>query len=161
MRVKDFQDREPSFAPEVYFDGRVQAWGIFEDRFGGLRRQFTVTIDGTWDGRTLTLTEDFSYDSGEAERRVWTVKRLDPHTYEATADNIVGKALGRCYGNAIQWIYTFALKVGRRDVQVRFNDWMVQQDQDVVINRATITKFGVEIGSTTIFFQRTKAAAAA
>lgn len=157
MRVEDFEGRVPTLAPERYFEGRVRAWGIFEDRFGTLRRQFTVIIDGTWDGQTLVLTEDFSYDDGKTERRVWSVSRIDAHTYEATADSIVGKATGHCAGNAIHWTYTMALPLRRRELKVRFSDWMFQQDRDVVINRATVSKFGVRIGSTTIFFLRDKA----
>jgi hypothetical protein len=154
MRVEEFEGREPRFVPEVYFDGKVRAWGIFEDRFGRLRRQFTVGIDGAWDGQALTLTEDFQYDDGKDEQRVWVITKTDTHTYKATADSIVGTAFGRSCGNAIKWHYMFALTVGGRERHVRFDDWMFQQDDDVVINRAKISKWGVEIGSTTIFFQR-------
>jgi len=154
MRVEEFDGHEPRFAPEVYFDGRVQAWGIFEDGFGKLRRQFNVTIDGVWDGRTLTLTEDFNYADGEIEQRVWRIIRNDPHTYEATSENIVGKASGRSFGNVIKWRYVFALTIGGRKRHVRFDDWMFQQDRDVLINRARVSKWGIEIGSATIFFQR-------
>lgn len=154
MRVEQFEGNAPRFAPEIYFNGRVRAWGIFEDRFGKLRRQFAVTINGEWDGRTLTLTEDFAYADGEIERRVWTINRIDPHTYSATADSIVGTASGKTFGNVIEWRYVFALTVGRRQWHVQFDDWMFQQDDDVVINRARVSKWGFEIGSTTIFFQR-------
>ncbi|MEM7443425.1 MAG: DUF3833 domain-containing protein [Pseudomonadota bacterium] len=157
MRVEDFQGHEPRFAPEVYFDGLVRAWGIFEDRFGRLRRQFTVAIDGNWDGTTLTLNEDFIFADGQTEQRVWAIKRIDANTYEATADNIVGTASGRCFGNAIQWRYTYALAIAGRDRHIHFDDWMFQQDRDIVVNRARLSKWGIELGSTTIFFQRAEA----
>jgi hypothetical protein len=50
MKPEDTPVREPRFRIEEYFPGRTRAWGIFQDRFGRLRRQFTVDIDGTWDG---------------------------------------------------------------------------------------------------------------
>ena len=160
MRVEDFDGRTPRLAPETFFDGQVRAWGLFEDRFGRLRRQFTVDIEGEWDGEILTLTEDFVYDDGEQERRVWRVTRIDENTYEGTADDIVGKASGRCFGNAIKWTYIFALKVSGRELQVKFDDWMFQQNRDVVINRALVTKWGFEVGSVSIFFLRNSQKAA-
>ena len=56
MDIDKFEATSPRLVMEEYFEGKTRAWGIFEDRFGTLRRQFTVDIDGHWDGRTLTLT---------------------------------------------------------------------------------------------------------
>ena len=44
--------------------GADRAWGQFQDRFGEVRRRFRVEVDGTWDGETLTLVEDFVYNDG-------------------------------------------------------------------------------------------------
>ena len=57
MDIKKFEAATPQLVLEEYFAGKTRAWGIFEDRFGTLRRQFTVDIDGRWDGRTLVLDE--------------------------------------------------------------------------------------------------------
>ena len=54
MAVEDFKNGKPELVLEDYFKGRTEAWGIFRDQFGQLRRQFKVTIDGTWDGKILT-----------------------------------------------------------------------------------------------------------
>jgi hypothetical protein len=43
---------------------------------------------------------------------------------------------------------------------VHFDDWIYKQDEEVAINRAYISKYGIEIGSVTIVFLRGKAAAA-
>ena len=32
----------PRFEPEVYFAQRLEAYGVFVDRFGAIRRQFNV-----------------------------------------------------------------------------------------------------------------------
>jgi len=47
MKPEDFEGREPRFVLEEYFAGKTKAWGIFQDRFGTLRRQFTVDIMAT------------------------------------------------------------------------------------------------------------------
>ena len=46
MKIEDFKNTTPEFPLEEYFDGNLEAWGIFEDRFGNLRRQFRVEING-------------------------------------------------------------------------------------------------------------------
>jgi len=62
--IETLDNRTPPLRLEEFFQGETIAWGIFEDRFGNLRRQFRVNITGTVDGDTLTLDEDFLYDDG-------------------------------------------------------------------------------------------------
>lgn len=161
MKPEDFAGREPRFLIEDYFAGKTRAWGIFQDRFGTLRRQFVVDIDGSWDGETLTLVEDFVYDDGETEQRTWTIRKTGPHSYEGRADGVIGVATGESYGNVLNWRYGFALKVGDSTWNVRFDDWMFLQDNGVMINRAEVTKFGIELGEVTIAFSKDPTAAAA
>ncbi len=154
MKPEDFAGREPTLLIEDYFAGRAKAWGIFQDRFGQLRRQFEVDIEGTWDGTTLTLVEDFAYDDGETERRVWRIEKLDEHAYRGRADGVIGVAEGRAYGNALNWTYRFALKVGDNTWTVTFDDWLFLQSDGVLINRADVTKFGITLGEVTLVFRQ-------
>ena len=154
MKPQDFAGTTPRFALEEYFDGDVRAWGIFQDRAGRLRRQFVVDIAGTWDGETLTLVEDFVYDDGETDQRIWTIRKLDDHRYEGTAGDVVGTAVGIGYGNALNWSYDFDLQVGGRTIRVRFDDWMFLQGDGVMINRADVSKWGFTLGEVSIFFTR-------
>ncbi len=154
MEPEDFAGREPRLLIEDYFAGQTQAWGIFQDRFGTLRRQFRVDIEGTWDGETLTLVEDFVYDDGETEQRIWRIKKRDEHGYEGRAEGVIGVAEGATYGNALNWRYKFALKVGDSTWNVHFDDWLFLQDDRVLINRADVTKFGLLIGEVTLLFHK-------
>lgn len=154
MKPEDFADAQPRFVVEDYFDGKVRAWGTFEDRFGTIRRQFTVDIEGVWDGRELTLVEDFLYDDGATERRIWRIEKIDDNTYRGRADDVVGEAVGRSYGNALKWDYTFDLAIGDRTWRVQFDDWMFLQADGVMINRAKVTKWGIELGEANIFFRK-------
>ena len=77
MKPSDFSKAEPLLRIEDYFVGQTRAWGIFEDRFGNLRRQFDVDIQGSWDGEALVLDERFRYRDGETDRRIWTIKKID------------------------------------------------------------------------------------
>ena len=154
MKPEDFAGSEPTLLIEEYFAGRTKAWGIFQDRFGRLRRQFEVEIDGTWDGETLTLVEDFLYDDGETEQRIWRITKRGEHAYEGRAEGVIGVANGLAYGNALNWTYQFALKVEDDTWNVTFDDWLFLQSDDVLINRAEVTKFGFKLGEVTLVFRK-------
>jgi hypothetical protein len=154
MKPEDFAGTEPRFVLEEYLNGKTTAAGIFVDRFGKVRRQFVVAIDGVWDGQTLTLDERFTYSDGETERRVWSIKKLDEHRYTGTAGDVVGTAVGASFGNALNWDYYLNLKVDGRVWKVRFNDWMFLQPGGILLNRAEVTKWGVKIGDVQISFHK-------
>lgn len=162
MKPEDFAGREPKLVLEDFFLGKTRAWGIFEDRFGRLRRSFVVEIDGTWDEekQLLTLTEDFLYDDGETDRRVWRVTKRGEHRYDGEADDVLGVAEGRAYGNALNWSYAIDLKTKDSSLRVAFNDWMFLQDEATLINRAKVTKWGFLVGEVTLFFRKEPAGAA-
>ena len=53
-----------------FFEGEIEAWGIVEDRFGNLKRQFKVEMHGIINNDVLTLEEDFYYADGDIDKRV-------------------------------------------------------------------------------------------
>ncbi|MDP2699462.1 DUF3833 domain-containing protein [Thalassospira sp.] len=161
MKPQDFAQKHPKLDVFDYFAGETRAWGIFEDRFGTLRRQFTVDITGTIEDGVLTLEEDFVYDDGEEERRVWKIRKTGDHWYEGEAGDVVGIARGEQYGNALNWTYDMDLKVGDGTWRVSFDDWMFLQADGVMVNRARVRKWGVEIGEVTLFFAKTPTVAQA
>ena len=165
QNITDVATRKPTLKLEEYFEGDVIAYGIFEDYSQSLSRQFRVNIKGIVDGNQLTLEEDFLYDDGEEQRRVWVITNLGTNEdgitrYEGRADDVVGTAIGEVAGNALHWRYTLALPVGDDVYHVQFDDWIYQQDEYVAINRAKLTKFGIPIGSVTLSFLRGPAAEA-
>ncbi|MDX1736925.1 MAG: DUF3833 domain-containing protein [Alphaproteobacteria bacterium] len=159
MKIEDFSQNEPYLDLFEYFEGETEAWGIFEDRFGNVKRQFNVKISGVVEGDLLTLDERFVFDDGELDRRVWTIKRTGQGQYEGQADDVIGIAQGVVAGNALNWRYDLDLKVGDSSWRVHFNDWMFLQRGDVLINKAKVSKWGIEIGEVSIFFVRPAIAA--
>jgi hypothetical protein len=156
----DFAGFEPRLAIEEYFAGETRAWGLFEDRYGAVRRQFAVDIAGKWDGSELVLDERFVYKDGGVDRRAWRIRKLGDGRCEGRADDVVGIAIGAAAGNALHWRYDLLLKVGDRRWRVRLDDWMFLQDHEILINRAVVRKWGVVIGTATIVFRRHTALAA-
>ncbi|EXJ13064.1 hypothetical protein D791_00412 [Nitrincola nitratireducens] len=154
MNIEHFDKREPKLVLEDFFEGKVYAWGIFEDRFGKLRREFIVEIDGTMENGKLVLDELFLYSDGELDRRIWTITPQGNGQYSGTADDIIGQASGQIKGNTLHWVYSMNLKVGDDSWKVNFDDWMYLQPGGVLINRATIRKWGFELGTVTLSFSR-------
>ena len=156
--MKEFQNNTPKLDLFNFFEGKTIAYGIFEDRFGNLKRQFRVNIDGKINNQTLTLDEDFLYDDGEQAKRIWKIEKKINNsqkvTYEGKADDIEGKASGSISGNALNWSYDIYLNIKGSDIKVHFNDWIYKQSEDLAINRAYVSKFGINIGSVTLVFLR-------
>ncbi len=154
MRPEDFEGSGPPFLPEAFFAGRTQGHGFFQDRFGRIRREFRVDIEGRIEGDTLTLEEEFFYRDGERERRTWTIHRLAPGRYEGRASDLVGAATGRAVGRAANWRYTFALPIGGTRWSFAVDDWMLLQDEGTLLNRSTFSKFGITVGQAVIVFRK-------
>ena len=154
MQATDFKDATPKLVIEEYFAGKTIAWGLFEDRFGTIRRQFTVDITGTWDGTELVLDEKFAFSDGERDQRIWKIRKTGDNTYVGEADDVIGQASGQASGNALNWQYQMDMKVGSGHLRVRFDDWMFLQPSGVLLNRARVSKFGIEIGTVTLAFQK-------
>jgi hypothetical protein len=154
MKIEDFKGKTPELKIEEYFLGTTRAWGIFEDRLGNLRREFAVDIEGAWVGDEFVLDERFLYTDGEREQRVWRLKRTGPDAWEGRTEDAIGAAQGRAAGNAFNFGYYLNLKVGDGRWKVRFDDWMFLQSDGVLINRAYVYRWGIQIGSVTIVFKR-------
>lgn len=163
MKPDDYAGSQQRFVLEEYFAGKTRAWGLYEDRFGTVKRQFVVDIDGAWDGTQLTLDENFTFDDGEKSTRQWRIRKLPDGSYEGRADDVIGVATGKVGGNALNWRYVLDLKISEKTtLAVSFDDWMFLQPGGVMINRARMSKFGVELGQITIsFFKSGRVTAAA
>ncbi len=161
MKIENFQSASTDLRIEEYFQGQTRAWGMFQDRFGNIRREFVVDITGTWDGRTLVLDEDFKYDDGEVETRRWEIEKTGPSTYEGRETNAIGVAHGEAKGNAFHWVYDYNLKVGDKIWKVKFDDWMLLQSDGVLLNRAEVSRWGINIGTVFLSFKKLDSSASA
>ncbi|MEO0912850.1 MAG: DUF3833 domain-containing protein [Pseudomonadota bacterium] len=144
----------PKLDLEEYFVGDLKAYGQFQDRFGTALRRFEVDITGEWDGEVLTLNEDFVYEDGTTENRVWTLRKTGEDTWEGTAPGVIGVATGEERGDVFNWAYTIDLPVPDGTLRVTFDDWMWRLDEKRVLNRAYMERFGIEIGDVIIFFEK-------
>ena len=151
--VADYSSARPVLDLARYFDGTVDGWGMFQDRSGRVVKRFHVRIDAKWEGNAGTLDEHFEYSDGTKERRVWKLVR-DGDRYTGTAGDVVGTAQGRASGNALHWQYVLALPVDGRTWHVDMDDWMFLIDETTLLNRTTMSKFGVKVGEVTLAFRK-------
>ena len=152
--VEQYAAEQPRLLLREYFDGPMTAHGVFTDRSGQVVRRFTVKLVGRWNGPEGVLEEDFFYSDGKTERRVWRLRHLGDGRYSGRADDVVGEARGEARGNALRWQYTLALPVDGRVWEVQFDDWMYQMDDKVMLNKARMSKFGIELGEVTLAFRK-------
>lgn len=153
----DLQDpklSEREFNLEEFFEGEVVASGQFQDVFGTVRRRFDVTINGTWDGETLRLVEDFAYADGTFEQRIWTLEKTGPQSWEGSAPGVIGAARGTEAGDTFNWRYEIDLPVPDGTLRVTFDDWMWQLNETQVLNRAYMKKLGLDVGEVIILFDK-------
>lgn len=153
-RIDDYRDMQPVLDLREYFDGNITAWGQFQDRSGKVIKRFRVDMTGSWTEKTGTLEEHFTYDDGSRETRIWTITHHGNGRYSGRASDVVGEAKGISSGPALQWSYTLALPVNGKTYNVQFDDWMYLQDNQMLINRAVMSKFGLRLGEVTLFFRK-------
>ncbi len=154
MKPEDFKGTEPEIKIEEYFNGKVKAWGLLQNRSGKVTRQFKADMLGNFENGILTLEEDFYWTDGEKQKRTWKIEKLDEHNYKGSAPDVVGNARGFQYGSAFKFEYDLLIPFKSKNIKVSFDDWIFKQDEKVAINRATLTKFGFRVGELTVFFQK-------
>ena len=154
-QVTDYAQERPQLELDRYFNGRILAHGIFQQRGGEVVRRFTVVMDCHWEGHQGVLEEAFTYSDGSTQRRIWRLTKHADGRYTGTADDVVGEAQGQTAGNAFRWNYTLRLPVDGKEYEVQFDDWMFLVDDRVMLNRATMSKFGVTLGEVLLSFTKT------
>ena len=156
--VQQYANEKPTLDLSDYFSGTIDAYGIFTDRSGEVKKRFTVLIKSDWkvvDGKKVgTLDESFDYSDGTKQKRIWTLIEQSPGKYIGRAADVVGDAQGDLAGNALNWTYTLALPVDGTIYHVQFNDWMYLISPKVMLNKAKMSKFGIELGEVTLSFHK-------
>ena len=144
---------------EEFFDGDLVAYGQFQDILGTVRRSFVVEISGDWDGERLRLVEDFVYEDGSTEQRIWTLTKTGPDSWTGTAPGVIGAATGQEQDNRFNWKYEIDLPIPSADgtsetMRVTFDDWMWLLSEDRLLNLAYVKRYGFDIGTVTISFEK-------
>ena len=152
--LNHYKNTEPKADLRAYFDGPMKAWGIVQDWRGRVVNQFDATMVGSWQGDVCTLKEEFHYYNGRVQKRIWTITKLADGNYQGTADDILGQATGKTQGHAVNWRYRMVVPVDDTTYRLKFDDWMWQMNDGVMINRSYLKKFGITVAELTLFMQK-------
>ena len=155
-QINEYALEKPVLDMRKYFNGTLDAYGVFTDRSGKVVKRFTVVMTCSWEGppgqEVGVLDEDFTYADGTKDRRIWTLKRTPDGRYTGTAADVLGQANGEEKGNAFRWGYTLKLPVDGKVIEVQFDDWMYLMNDKVMLNKAEMRKYGFKLGEVTLSF---------
>ena len=152
--IAHYAQEKPILDLQQYFNGTLDAYGVFTDRSGTVVKRFTVVMQCRWDNNQGVLDEDFTYSDGTRQKRIWRLEKFADGSYIGRADDVVGIARGRAMGNTFNWNYTLNLPVDGKVYEVQFDDWMYLMTDKVMLNKATMTKFGFTLGEVTLSFTK-------
>jgi hypothetical protein len=153
--IETYANEKPTLDLSTYFNGTLDAYGVFTDRSGAVVKRFSVVMVCNWQGDQGTLDEDFTYSDGTKQKRVWHLTKLGNGHFTGRADDVVGVANGESAGNTFHWNYTLSLPVDGKVYEVQFDDWMYLMGDKVMLNKASMSKFGIRLGEVTLsFFKR-------
>ena len=147
----DYRNTQPEFDLKNFFSGNLKGWGLVTDYRGKVVRRFSVDMQGQWDGNQGELYELFSYQDGSTQERTWYLEKKDNGINIGTASDVVGEAAGQQQGFAFYWTYDLLIDTEGRQLKVKLKDWLYQIDQNSIISKAAIKKFGIPVGEVIVF----------
>lgn len=152
--MKHYENNGPKLKLEEFFNGKLTAYGIVQDRQGKVTRRFRVDMVGSWEGDEGILDEQFYYHDGEQQHRVWRLQKQPDGSYAGNADDVIKPASGETSGFALNWHYTLSIPVVEKTWHIDFDDWMYLLDENRLINRAQMTKWGFRVGEVTLWIEK-------
>ena len=155
----------PTVTPVVlerFSDGVATGTGFYQGRSGDIGRQMSCRIEGVWDepAQVLTLNEEFWFVDGRYETRIWTIAKRGDNDYRFSAGDSVGEGRGahtetNVFKSGYSLNYDLPNPVLRRQHMVfSFDDFMLGVDEDRMLNRSRMKKFGLWLGDITLWIKR-------
>lgn len=151
--LDDYKGVEPKLDLRQYFNGHLIAHGMIQDRSGKVIRRFEADIFASWQGDRGVLDEVFRFDDGEIQTRCWRLQAKGDN-YTGTAGDVLGQAQGKVSGNALNWQYDLQIQVDGKPMSIHLNDWLYLLDQQHLLNKAEMTKYGFKVGEITLFIRK-------
>lgn len=152
--VSIYAKNKPEFKLEEFFNGPLTAHGVLKNRSGEVTRYFNADLMGSWKDGVGTLKENFLFDDGEKQQRVWTLKPNANGQYTSTAGDVVGKGSLALSGNALFMKYVLQVPYDGDVINVNVDDRMYMVNKNVVINESVLSKFGFNVGYLSLVIEK-------
>lgn len=152
--LNNYANETPTLNLRSFFNGKIEAQGIVQDRSGKVIKRFNVDINASWKGDVGTIDEKFVYSDSTTGARVWTLKEVSPQSFEGRAHDVIGTALGNVKGNTFFFEYKLDVPVGNSNYSIHFEDWMYLLNEKTLMARTKMTKWGFGVGEVTIIMNK-------
>ena len=152
--VSDYRNETPTLKLNEFFQGESRAWGLLHDWQGKQSVRFTAELCGQWQNNQGDLYELFHFSDGRVEQRHWQLTQTANGSISGTAGDVVGLAEGQLAGNALYWQYTLRIPYDGDTTDVVVKDWLYLVEEQNLINRSTLHKFGLTVGEITLSIQQ-------
>ena len=155
VSMEYYNGTSPALDLKTFFNGELKAYGILQNRSGQVIRKFTASIDASWEGDQGTLIEHFIFDDGEEQDRVWQLTNQGDNRYTGLAGDVEGIASGETVGSAFNWKYQLDVPWGDSSILLNLDDWLFLIEENHLINRTDLKKFGFRVAELTLVIEKT------
>ena len=115
QRPADYAGTTPAFDVRTNLGGPMVSEGVIYGPTGRVTTRFVADMNGVWDDDgTATLGESFRYASGGTQEREWRITMRPDGNFTATADDIIGEAVGELSGATLRMRYRIRLPESAR-----------------------------------------------
>jgi len=122
VTVQDYAQNQPTLQMTEFFQGSLTAHGVVKNFRGRVIRHFNADITAYWRDGTGYLEEDFVFDNGDLERRVWTLEPSDTGGYTGTAGDVIGTGDVTVSGNSAFLDYVLRIPFNDGTIDIRVDD---------------------------------------
>ena len=154
QNLDHYTSTNPRLDLKNFFNGELIAFGILQNREGVMTRRFTATIEASWEGDKGTLIEEFQFNDGEIQYRTWKLTDLGDNNYLGIAGDVIGEAQGSIVGSVFQWKYQLDVPYKNGMIAVNLDDWLYLVDDNHLINKTKLSKFGFKVGELTLIIEK-------
>lgn len=137
---------QPALELQQFFRGSAVATGVMHNWRGRQALHFTAELCGQWQGQRGDLYEIFHFSDGRTDKRHWRLQVLADGQVRGQADDVIGDAVGAVHGNAMLWQYQLLIPQADGEIAVTVSDELYLITPTELLNRASLTKFGLEVG---------------
>lgn len=153
-QLEYYSNKKNKIDLKLFFSGDIEGWGALFDFNGRQIRSFKVRIKGTWNNNEGQLQEWFEFDDGEKTERVWDIVFVNNKFFKGKAHDIIGDANGEQNGNAVNINYTLQVPYKDSNINLKMDDWMYLIEDDLILNRTSMKKFGLKVGEIMLFMKK-------
>jgi len=154
VSVQDYAQNQPELIIPKFFDGNLTAHGVVKDYRGRVIRQFSADILAYWEDGIGTLEEDFIFDDGETDRRVWTLEPKSSGGYYGNAGDVVGAGDVNLAGDSAFLEYILRIPFNDGSLDVKVDDRMYLISPTILINESKLSKFGLKVGELLLVIEK-------